>query len=153
FQLAEAARPDDYQTALLMAPRLVTLGDPAGARAADERGLALAERRLVTHPAESRALYLGASALVRLGRRGEGLAWLHRVRESAPDDAVVVYAVACMLALVGEVDEAFAMLQRAAEIGFVHHQWVAADPDWESLRDDPRFAAALESMRALRGGA
>jgi hypothetical protein len=46
-------------------------------------------------------------------------------------------------ALEGKVDEALGCLEEAFHHGFGNREWIAQDPDLESLRGEPRFAALL----------
>ena len=58
-----------------------------------------------------------------------------------PNDAGIQYNVACLFALEGEKTRAILSLEAAVRAGFAHRDWVAKDPDLDSLRDDPRFQA------------
>ena len=64
--------------------------------------------------------------------------------------ALGLYNLGCAYALEGKKDEAFEALMRAAASGFSRGEnlrHVAQDSDLDSLRDDPRFAAFVASMR------
>jgi adenylate cyclase len=80
-----------------------------------------------------------AVCLCRLGRQGEGLEWAERARSIDPDDPGVIYNVACLYALEGQADLAIDCLEQALRAGFGAGDWVAHDPDLDSLRDLPRF--------------
>jgi TolB-like protein/Flp pilus assembly protein TadD len=152
YTFAEGLRPDDYQLSLVMSSWLEARGRADEAREARERGLDLVRRRLAIHPNEVRGLYLGAGALIALGRQELGLEWIERALELAPEDAGVLYNAACTFAVAGERDRALATLERVAEAGFAHRMWVEHDPDWKAVRDDPRFAAALARIDRNRPG-
>ncbi|HWS55402.1 MAG TPA: tetratricopeptide repeat protein [Pyrinomonadaceae bacterium] len=68
------------------------------------------------------------------------------VREAAAADHDVAYWLATAHALLGERDEAFAWLERAVTLGNENRPWFEANPDWEPLREDPRFG---ELMRRI----
>lgn len=53
------------------------------------------------------------------------------------------YNSACVHAVEGRKDEAFASLARAVAAGFQNHHLLATDAELESLRADPRFAKVL----------
>lgn len=95
----------------------------------------------------------GTSAL-KEGRFAEGIAAFERCLELLPGDPASTYNVACGHALAGERDEAFAWLERAADAGFgdrdARFELARTDPDLQSLRSDPRFAAFVERMAARR---
>ena len=68
-------------------------------------------------------------------------AWEHHVSKGA-DDPFTRYYIACLLALRGDADRAFDMLQRVhGKLPALTAARVSRDPDLESLREDPRFAA------------
>jgi len=66
-----------------------------------------------------------------------------------PDTASAAYALACILALEGQRDQAFANLQFAAAhaLPAETRQGLEKDADLKSLRGDPRFDAVLASAR------
>jgi hypothetical protein len=64
----------------------------------------------------------------------------------APDDDAILYNAACALARLGEDERALDMLQRAIEAGLAGGDWVVRDPDWERLRDHPRFQALAKRL-------
>jgi tetratricopeptide (TPR) repeat protein len=49
------------------------------------------------------------------------------------------YNRACFESLCGNVDEALALLKIAIEKELSDKEWAKEDPDFENLRDDPRF--------------
>jgi tetratricopeptide (TPR) repeat protein len=58
------------------------------------------------------------------------------------------YTRACFAAICGENDEALALLRATLEKGEISLDWTERDPDFDLLRDDPRFAALIEEMKA-----
>jgi hypothetical protein len=64
----------------------------------------------------------------------------------APDDDAILYNAACALALLGEEERALDVLHRAAEVGLAGGDWITGDPDWERLRDHPRFQALAKRL-------
>ncbi len=148
FEQACALRPDDYQSALLLRQVYVSLGREADAIATAKRGLAVVERHLLLNPDDARASYLGASALIAIGRREKGLAWIDRALELAPGDPVTLYGAACGLATAGEPERALACLERAVAAGFCHFEWIENDSDFDPVREHPRFKALFSSRTA-----
>jgi len=145
YEEASRINPDDYQSAILVASVYVTLGRKAEADAARRRGLAVAEKHLVMHPDDARALYLGAVCLSQFGERERALEWTRRALAADPEDSGVLYNVACGLALLGQDDEALQCLENAVKYGFGHKAWLEHDSDLNSLRNNPRFQALLKS--------
>jgi tetratricopeptide (TPR) repeat protein len=56
------------------------------------------------------------------------------------DNAGVLYNLACANALLGETDDALEHLKAALEGHADYRESARDDPDFESIRDDPRFA-------------
>src|SRR5512135_2520352 len=63
--------------------------------------------------------------------------------EAGGDDAYIAYGAACSYVLAGVRDQAFAYLNKAADLGFSDPDQADKDKDFESLRGDPRWKAAL----------
>jgi hypothetical protein len=81
--------------------------------------------------------------LAKMGRTDEA----HAVLQTLEALALERYIPACSIAMVhvglGEHDRAFAWLDRAVEEHDVHLASLPADPKWDSLRGDARFADVL----------
>ena len=63
-----------------------------------------------------------------------------------PDDAGVLYNVACLNGVAGRAEIALNHLERAVQNGFGHREWIEHDPDLESLRSHPRYQALLSRL-------
>jgi len=60
-----------------------------------------------------------------------------------PDDSGLLYNVACIYGLLGEVEPAIDCLERALQCGFAQMEWIANDGDLAALRSHARFQALL----------
>jgi tetratricopeptide (TPR) repeat protein len=145
FLQASAVRPEDFQAAALGALSLSALGDP-GEIEAYRTALSIMERHLELNPEDARALYLGSNALFKLGDVERAEAWAERALAVDPNDAGVVYNVACAFGVQGKAERAIDLLEKAVENGFGHREWIAHDPDLNSLHDRPRFKALLDRL-------
>src|SRR6185503_12674502 len=136
FERAAEVRPEDYQALLLAMQIYRAQGRLDEERSAAERGFARARRTLELNPGDVRALYLGASALVRLGRKREALEWGERALALEPDEPSVFYNVACVYAQSGEeyLERAMDLLERAVLPGMANRIWVEHDSDLDALR-------------------
>jgi Flp pilus assembly protein TadD len=67
---------------------------------------------------------------------------LERVLERDPDDAGMVYNLACAEARLGEAETALEHLRRAIELHERMRELAQDDPDLESIRGHPSFPAA-----------
>jgi serine/threonine protein kinase/tetratricopeptide (TPR) repeat protein len=146
FSEAARVRPEDYQALLLMIAPLRGLGRADDAKAALHQGQQILYRHLDLNPDDSRALYLGAGALMQLGEREKALEWATRARSANQSDSMVLYNVACVYALGSMVDEALECLDKAIQNGFGHREWLDNDSDLDALRGDPRFAALRQTL-------
>ena len=147
FRRGGSLQPDDFQCSMLLSQSLDMLGRKEEATAAAREGVRRAERRLDLQPTDTRALSLGAATLIRLGETTRAMEWCSRAVAIAPDEPTVLVNAACMYAKVGRKDEALACLEQSFGRGFGKRDWVENDPDYDPLRDDPRFQALLEKLR------
>ena len=142
FEDAARAR-EDYQARFFAAQSCEGLGRKAQAESAYRRALQVARQHLSLNPDDPRAATMCAVALCRLGDQDEGLRWAERARAIDPDDPGVLYNVACLYALEQRVDDSIDCLDQALKAGFGPREWIAQDPDLESLRELPRFRALV----------
>jgi adenylate cyclase len=147
FRQAQSVRPDDYQAVYLEALVLMQLRGWNEARDAYQRGLESSHKHLALHPDDARAYVLGAGALARLGETERAKEWANRAMSLAPDDDAILYNAGCALAVVGEEELALDALQRAIGAGLAGGDWIPQDPDWERLRDHPRFETLVQQLR------
>ncbi len=143
FERAMGARPEDYQAPVLLGMARRSLGQEEASLEALRRGLDVVSHHVTLNPDDARAYYLGGLACVRLGERQQGLEWALRAIELEPNEPVVLYNVAGIYALAGELEGALDCLERAMSGGFGRKEWLAQDTDFESLRDQPRFQALI----------
>jgi adenylate cyclase len=54
--------------------------------------------------------------------------------------------VACVYALLGQVEQAIDCLEKAVQHGFGHKGWLENDSDLNSVRSHPRFQALLARL-------
>ena len=144
FQRAAAVR-DDYQASFFAAQSLAALGREAEARAGYRQALRAAEDHIALNPDDPRAATMRAVSHCRLGEQSEGIRWAERALVIDPEDAGVLYNVACLYALEGLRDRAIDALEEALRRGFGNLEWISRDPDLDALHGDPRFQALMAS--------
>jgi adenylate cyclase len=144
FERAAAVRPEDYQSRSLLALALSGLDQEDRARFWHREAIEVATRQLERNPNDVRAVYLTGGSFVRLGEIERGLEWLERARAMNPDDGGTLYSG---FAQAGRHDRALDVLEQALDRAITNLDWIANDPDWEPLRDHPRFRALLDRLR------
>jgi tetratricopeptide (TPR) repeat protein len=90
-----------------------------------------------------------AIAAYTAGNIEDALEYSKQAHEAAPKDCIPLYNLACFNALSGHKEEALGWLEKAVDAGFCAPQKIASDSDLESLRDTPRFKAALAKAKEL----
>src|SRR5215510_11522527 len=143
FRKAGDVRPDDFQSPLLLSQSLRMLGRHDDAAQANKEGIRRAEHVLALNPLDGRAISLGASALFHDGRTAQALEWSRRSLDLYPDDMSTLVNAACLHAKLGQKEDALELLERVFARGWGKRDWVENDPDYDILRDDPRFLKLL----------
>ena len=146
YEQAENVKPEDCQAPSLLAFTCRTLGQKEKCEAAYRRTLAKVEKNLELNPDDSRALYLGATALMELGDRDKGLEWARKSYSLDPEDPYIVYGIACFHSRLGRIEEAVDYFEQAVRAGFTHLEWIKNDSDFDPLRNHPRFQAVLMEL-------
>src|SRR5256714_408873 len=71
-----------------------------------------------------------------------------RVRDAAEADHDIAYWLATTHAMLGDREDAFRRVERAIELGNENRTWFESDPNWETLRADPRFRELMNRLEA-----
>ncbi|MGK2963762.1 MAG: protein kinase domain-containing protein [Gemmatimonadaceae bacterium] len=143
FERAAELRPEDYVVPGLLGGAYASMGRTADAQRAFKRQIDAASKRLELNPDDPRALYMGGSALARLGENTRAKEWANQALAINASDATVLYNVACIYSCSGQVDDAITLLERAVAAGFGHWNWIEHDSDFDPLRSSPRYQALL----------
>jgi adenylate cyclase len=121
----------------------------SGQRAA-RISLARTEKVLAQDPNNASAMAYGANALAILGDAERAKDWMNRALLIDPENLNARYNFACALIThLKDLDAALELLRPVFErlaIGFLQH--AKADPDLDSIREDPRFKAMVASAEA-----
>jgi non-specific serine/threonine protein kinase len=137
--------PDDYQVPIMIGMIYRRQRRTAERDATLRRGVAIARKHLEANPEDARAMYLIAGALWDLGEEAESRTFMDRALKLAPNDPSVLYNAACLFARTGEHDRCLRTLAACLQGGWGNRDWIAHDPDFDTIRDDPRFKALLEA--------
>ena len=139
---ASEVRQEDFQSLLLLAQSLRIMGKD-NVHDVIRKGISKARKQLELNPEDVRALALGSGSLYDLGEKQEAFEWIHRAFSLYPDDAGTLFNAACLYAKDGNKDQALILLERAFAKGYGNKEWIEKDPDYVSLRNEPRFKALL----------
>jgi tetratricopeptide (TPR) repeat protein len=80
------------------------------------------------------------------------IAELSELHEAHPDDATIVYNLACAESLAGRREDALRHLRQAAELDDSFATLAADDDDFSAIRDDPEFSAVAGQARTGSAG-
>ncbi len=146
FEKATEAAPDEIR-ALQLLPQIYTrLGREGAAAAANRQRVEVVERRLEFNPDDVPMLLDGASALAALGERQRSLEWASRILDKAGDDALVLYNLACLYSLAGEVTSSLEALEKSYAAGLADPEWMQQDSDLDNIRHHPRYKELVKRM-------
>ncbi len=146
FFQAASVRPEDYQALAVAVGMYDALGDTDRVQELSLEAIARIEAALQLNPKDSRAWVLGALCHLTLGNEGKCLEWAKKAKEVNPDGNSVAYNTACIFARLGKSEEAIDQLENAIRLGSRNLRYFESDPDLESLRENPRFIALLETI-------
>jgi adenylate cyclase len=148
FERAAAIKPDDYASVCILVQFYNSLGRKPDAKEAARKGAKLAERQLILHPDDAKAAELGSGSLIEIGEFDRAREWIARALALEPDNPVTHYNAACGYAMLGDIDKAFELLEGGIALGGPEWgRWVEHDSMLDPLRDDPRYARLLETIR------
>ncbi|HEU4591050.1 MAG TPA: winged helix-turn-helix domain-containing protein [Steroidobacteraceae bacterium] len=140
-------RLDDFECPRFEAQSMCKLGRSEAAHAVDMEAIRRAERQLELNPHNARALSLGAGSLRAVGQSRRALEWVREAERLCPDDMAVIINSALTHLHLGLKDEALDRLERMFNKGWGKKDWVENDPDYDPLREEPRFKAMMQKLR------
>jgi adenylate cyclase len=73
--------------------------------------------------------------------------WARRAIELYPDDMGALINAACLYLKLQDKEEALALLERVFARGWGKRDWIERDPDYDIVRDDPRFQRLLAQLK------
>jgi adenylate cyclase len=138
-------QPDDFQAPIFLFSVCNSLGLPEEAERYGRLGVKRAEEALRQFPESSRPTQIGACVLAALGETDRAKEWLEHSLAIDSEDSNVRYNAACTYSLLGEKERALDLLDEWKEaVGHDAKKWIKHDPDFDPLRDHPRFIKLLE---------
>ncbi len=140
YEKALETAENDYRVWENMAASLHHI-DGAGPREIEVmlRAIELAQQTLQVNPNDRETLSRISLLYTRSGDESEAIEYLQRLQELGWDDPDVSFIQAKNLLELGDLNGALSELEKAKDMGFPV-VLIAADPDFEALRESPRFA-------------
>jgi adenylate cyclase len=150
FEKATSLMDADYNNPGMLMSCYQAIGDEDGKRRAAKLCLERTERAITKEPANGPALAMGANALALSGNKDRALEWVRRALLLDPDNLSMRYNVACSLALdlndqEGALDALQPYFERVQSRTHIRH--LEADPDFNGIRNDPRFKQMLSAAK------
>lgn len=102
------------------------------------------------NPDDLAILFGQAWCLKRTERLHDAIAAMERAYEIAPDEAVVLYNLACYWTLAGDKQNALSWLGRALRMDAGLQKLIPEESDFDALRDDPDFQFIIETVAESR---
>jgi adenylate cyclase len=149
FELAAAAMESDFTASTFISQCYKAKGDAERMRSAARRALDRIEKIVVAEPGHSRAIGMGVAMLATLGEKERAKEWATRARLVDPENVNLHYNLACAMSSLGEIDltlETLAGIAPRLSPGMM--SWMEADTDFDPIREEPRFNAMMEKVKA-----
>ncbi|MDL2717891.1 MAG: protein kinase [Acidobacteriota bacterium] len=143
FGKAITLTPGDYRYHVYLGDALTfTPGQSERARQAYEAAIPLAEGVLRVNPKDGGATGHLALCDARSGRRDEAARLVERAVALEPENASVLQKAAVVSLVLGRRDESLRLLARAVAQGYGTVE-ISSDPEFTTLRNEPRFQQLL----------
>jgi serine/threonine protein kinase/Flp pilus assembly protein TadD len=146
FEKAAVICPEDYQVQNHLGMAYKTLGLREKAEDAYRRSLVNIEHHLELNPEDSRALQMGAVALIELGDMEKGLLWGRKAVTMDPENPMLLYNSACVCSVAGDSDRAIECLEKAIDTGYANKGALLNDPDLDPIRNHSRFQTLVRQL-------
>ena len=136
---AIAASGDDYNTYVPIENALEKLGKHETLMQTRQRRIVALENHLKPVPEDARARTHLAIEYAALERPEDAMREAHLAMALRPNEATVLYNVACVFCLLHKKPEALDAIGKAWNAGFRESDWARRDPDLGLLHGDPEF--------------
>ena len=136
---AIAASGEDYNVYVPIMNSLGSLGKADARRNLIQRYSQALEKHLKPVPEDARARVLLAGSYAELGRTDDAMREANLALALRPNEATVLYNLACVFCLLQRKPEALESLRKAWQAGFREADWARKDTDLALLHGDPEF--------------
>ncbi len=138
-EAAVAAAGEDYNIYVPINNALGALGKKEALRNSVLQRIQVLELHLKKVPEDARGRTLLATDYANLDRTEDAMREAHLAMALRPDEATVMYNVACVFCQLGRKSEGLEALRKAWTAGFKDPSWARRDPDLALLHGDPEF--------------
>ena len=154
FEKAASLMDTDWSNPMMLITCYDAIGDKERSRKAAQTALERVERALTQDPVNGTALAVGAYSLAMFGEEERAREWIRRALLLDPDNLNMRYNLACTIVRqLGDVEETLETLkpffERINSTTLLRH--MEADPDFDPIRDDPRFKGMLAAAKQRLG--
>ena len=136
---AMEASGQDYNIYVPILNALGALGKEETLRNVRQRLIQALENHLKSVPEDARARVILATNYASLGRREDATREANLAVALRPNDAIVLYNLACAFCMMEKKPEALDALRKAWNAGQKDSDWARRDPDLALLHGDPEF--------------
>ncbi len=150
YEAASALMNSDHNSPSVLSCCYRSTGQTAAMEAAARMTLERAEGAKAKDPSNSHALAAGVGALAILGETERAKEWIQRGLLLDPDNLSMRYNLACTLSSeLNDSEGALDVLEPFFDLvaSAAHIKHLEADPDFEPIRDHPRFRQGLAKAR------
>ncbi len=139
MEAALAHAGENYITVVPIANAISALGKNEARQNFRHRSREIYELHLRKAPEDARARVLLADDYANMGRLEDATREADLAMMLCPDDAMIMYNVACLFCGMGKRTEALEAMKKAWECGYRDNGWARRDPDLAPLLGDPEF--------------
>jgi serine/threonine protein kinase len=136
---------ENYNTTIPIANALGALGKKDAQINFSHRMIAILEGHLKKVPEDARARVLLAGKYASYGRLDDAKREADMAMALRPDDTMILYNLACVFCLMGNVNDALHSLKKAIDAGYSATAWARQDPDLSLLHGDPKFESLFQT--------
>jgi non-specific serine/threonine protein kinase len=136
---AIAASGEDYNIYVPIINALGALGKKEALHNRVQQRIQILEAQLRKLPEDARGHTLLANDYTQMGRTEEAVREASLAMALRPNDAIVLYNVACTFGQLGRKAEALGALKKAWDAGFKDPSWARRDPDLTILHGESEF--------------
>ncbi len=144
FEKVLHLKPDFYTVLGDLKMAFESLGKSAEAQKLVERMIDFFPKYLWDHPDDARARVFFGIQLASAGRKDEAREEARKALELSPNDALMLYNVACLYSMLGEKREAIRVLGNCIQGGYQFYDWIKRDSDLDPIRNDPEYIELMK---------